>query len=200
MPFSLLPLNRLRSRFVTRSKLRMEAQHDQQPNSVATARPKQPTDALAASLPTETLAQIFHLALKGSDARKKHQAKLALAKTCVGWYAAAEMGRALEVADTMKAERLGKALREQGDESMERVRSLCVSIEIKPDFAPGYQRAAALISACPRLEKLELQVGGFEFEPSPGPLAGALEGLPELREFSISTSFETTIPAAVIHG
>lgn len=168
-----------------------------QATSSARARAQQPSNAPAASLPTETLAQVFNLALEGLGAWERQKARLELARTCTHWYTAAEPGREVSVKDTKMAEEVAKSLNKQGAERRARVRSLSMGIEA--DGAGRSKRAAALFLACPRLDSIELVAAGTLYLGAAGgkgcqlgkPLSQALHRLSP-REFSIISTREGT--------
>ncbi|ORY84189.1 hypothetical protein BCR35DRAFT_303281 [Leucosporidium creatinivorum] len=119
--------------------------------TTTTARPQQPADAPAASLPAETLAQILDASLEGLDAWDRQQARMSLAQVCAGWYGAVDLGRELAVKDSNMAERRAKSLMKGGAERRERIRSLGIMIE--KDGAGRGKRVASLVSACAQLER-----------------------------------------------
>jgi hypothetical protein len=190
---SRLPLAFQRSN--RRLQLSMEAHQDQQFTSSTTARPVQPPDAPAAALPTETLAQVFNLALEGLNSWDRQRARLELAQTCIQWYTAAEPGRELAVKDTQMAEAVAQSLDMQGAGA--KVRSL--SMEIEADGPERSKRATAHVSACPQLDSLELVAAGNLYLGAAGgrgcqfgnPLNQALRGLSP-RTFSITSTREGT--------
>lgn len=198
-PLSLLRLTSL-SPSTRQLQLSMDVQQDQQPTSSAAARPQQPADSLAASLPTETLAQILEASLERLDVWERQKAGMSFAQVCVRWHGAVGFGKELAVKDATIAERLAKQLKAGDCLTTERVRTL--SVRIEADGGGRSQRAARLLTVCPRLISLELKAKGrlslgVGWDPDLGqPLMKALKGHTQLQEFSFVGSDNLTVMPA----
>ena len=79
--------------------------------SEPTARPHQPTDSPAASLPNETLAQILELSLEHMTLWDKQRAKINFGKVCYTWYGVALPLRDCVVPDSNRAQSLAAVLK-----------------------------------------------------------------------------------------
>ncbi|ORY52836.1 hypothetical protein BCR35DRAFT_18680 [Leucosporidium creatinivorum] len=165
----------------------MATEQAQQPPAARITRPQQPTDAPAASLPTETVVQILN---EGLDLWGRQKARMRFARVCVAWYGAVEVGRELIVKDTKVAERCAKSLIKGGSERRDRIRSL--SIKIEENGAGRGQRIADLVSACRQTETLQLlgigpRLGTWACHLGK-PLTQALKSLRNIKSFEINSS------------
>jgi hypothetical protein len=151
--------------------------------TTTTARAQKPTDSRAASLPTETLAQILASSLEGLDAWERQQARMSFSQVCAGWYSAVNLGRELAVKDTNMAERCARFLAKKSVEERRRICSLSINIE---EMGAGRgQRVANVVKACSQVETLELLgIGcrlGTSGHPLGTPLTLTLKSLSKIR-------------------
>ncbi|ORY82405.1 hypothetical protein BCR35DRAFT_83338 [Leucosporidium creatinivorum] len=137
----------------------MDAQSAQQPTSTTYARPQQPAEAFAATLPVETLSRIFELALQHFEwpNEEKGQAqRVNYGLVCRSWCSAALPLPHYTVSSSAKAQRLAQVL-QATDRSRQAVRSLDITSEGEKVSGRG-AKIAKLLSLCPKLERLTLDV------------------------------------------
>ncbi|ORY82369.1 hypothetical protein BCR35DRAFT_331434 [Leucosporidium creatinivorum] len=142
----------------------MDDQPAQQPTSTTYARPQQPAEAFASTLPVETLTRIFELALEGfvwPDEDKGQAQRIKYGLVCRSWCSAALPLPHYVVTSSIKAERLAKMLK-----AARRSNHIVTSIDIAASVDEGAGRGpriAKLLAQCPKLERLVLQsavIGG----------------------------------------
>jgi hypothetical protein len=157
-PLVLLRFTSLVPRFrrLVISQLSMEDQATQQAPFAPYARPQQPTDSPAASLPTETLTRILDLGLQELKPLERQSVRMVFSSVCKHWWSVAPKTDELVVHGSKQAHQLSTALlNEKFAFRQEAIRALVITVcnETSPKAS---KLLGDLLLSCPFLERLHL--------------------------------------------